>query len=61
MASDKQNKRDAMSTPGESAGERESAEPQKEANSGESLTDLIDRMDREAFQRTLAHRDLKVT
>jgi hypothetical protein len=52
--------RDVMSTNQQEQRHRD-AQSQKDANPTESLTDLIDRMDRESFRRTLEHRDLKVT
>ena len=35
-------------------------EPQHEDAAAETLTDLIDRMDREAFRRALEQRDLRL-
>jgi hypothetical protein len=38
-----------------------SREPEQEDPTAETLTDLIDRMDREAFRRSLEQRDLRAS
>jgi len=38
-----------------------SREPEEEDPTAETLTDLIDRMDREAFRRALEQRDLRAS
>lgn len=49
-----------MSAEREDAGQLESPAPQRDEPVSETLTDLIDRMDREAFRRALEQRDIRV-
>jgi hypothetical protein len=49
-----------MSTSHEGQPQRSAPQQQSDQSAAESLTDLIDRMDREAFRRSLANRELKM-
>jgi hypothetical protein len=49
-----------MSAPRESDPPRSVPPPPEKDPNAETLTDLIDRMDREAFRRALEQRDLKM-
>jgi len=52
-------KREPMSAE-QDTGQLAIPEPQAEEPKSETLTDFIDRMDREAFRRALAQRDLRM-
>lgn len=49
-----------MSAEHDPANEPSAPSPQPGENSSETLTDFMDRMDREAFRRSLEQRDLRL-